>query len=115
MGLATKRMIRVRSANARPDGVRTFRSAHTAGLKACTTSEVLLQIDVVVEAGDLFAVAVEHQRLAHEELADAPFARLAPPRVVHFRVHVRVEAVLPRRRFLPAVDRLPVRGNGGAP
>src|ERR1700722_5626799 len=70
------------------------------------TSEIPLQVHAGVEARHLGAVAVEHQRLAPEELADAALRRLAPARVVHRRVDVRIEAVLAGRLVLPGVHRL---------
>src|ERR1700681_1029447 len=85
----------------------------TAGLSAnrtvrsdSFTSEVPLQVHARVEAGHLLAVAVEHQRLAPEELADAALGRLAPARVVHRRVDIRIEAVLVGRLVLPGAHRL---------
>src|SRR5438445_3845032 len=53
----------------------------------------LPQIEPGVERGH-FRVAVEHERLAPQQLADATFPRLAPARVIHVRIDVRVEAVL---------------------
>ena len=70
------------------------------------TVVILLEIHPRVEAGHLIAVAVEHQRLAAQELADPAFGGLGPARMVDRRVHVRVEAVFLRRRFLPRVERL---------
>src|SRR5258706_10591505 len=70
------------------------------------TSEVPLEVHARVEARHLVTVAVEHQRLATEELADAALGRLAPARVVHRRVHVRIEAILVGRLVLPGVHRL---------
>src|SRR4029077_12584981 len=66
---------------------------------------VLLEVHPGVERRDL-VVAVEHEGLAAPELADPPLGCLTPPRVVHARVHVRVEAVLVRRRLVPARLRL---------
>src|SRR6188472_1541699 len=80
---------------------RSCRTGHRA-----RASVVLLQIQTGIEALDLFGVAVEHQSLALEELADSTLARLAPAGMVHVRVHVRIEPVLLRRRQLPAVHRL---------
>src|SRR5579864_4232404 len=70
------------------------------------TSEAPPQVHARVEAGHLVAVAVEHQRLAPEELSDSALRRLAPARVVHRRVDVRIEAVLVGRLVLPGVHRL---------
>src|SRR5262245_24909530 len=67
---------------------------------------VLLEIHPGVQARDLLAVAVEHQRLPPEELADAPFGGLGPARMVDRRVDVREKAVFLRDRFLPRVQRL---------
>src|SRR5207342_2956767 len=61
------------------------------------------------EARHLIAIAIEHQRLAAQELADAAFGRLAPARMVDRRVDVRIEAVFLRRRFLPGIERLLLR------
>src|SRR6476661_9664970 len=57
----------------------------------CNDSVVLSQIHARVELGHLVAVAVEHQRLAPEELADAPLGRLGPPWVIDRRFDVGVE------------------------
>src|SRR5450756_139193 len=73
-----------------------------------TTSEVLSEIHSRVHARHLVAVSVEHQCLALEELTEAPFRRLAPPRMVHLRVDVGIEAVLARALSLPGAHRLPV-------
>src|SRR3954447_7934121 len=56
------------------------------------TSVVFLEIHLVVEARHLIAVAVEHQCRAFAELAQPALARLAPARMVHVRIHVRIEA-----------------------
>src|SRR6185503_6919464 len=72
-------------------------------------SKVLSEIQAGVQARDLIGIAVEHERSLTTELADAALARLGPPRVVDFGVHVRVEAVLARIRDLPRVHRLLVR------
>src|SRR5439155_14240432 len=58
---------------------------------------ILPEVQSSVEARDLIAVAVEHQRLAPEELADAPLGGLGPARMIDRRIHVRVEAVFARR------------------
>src|SRR5262245_34970775 len=61
-------------------------------------SVVRLEVQTTVEARDLVAVAVEHERRPapgeQATLADAPLRRLAPARMVHLRVHVGIEAVL---------------------
>ena len=51
-------------------------------------SEVLLEIHSSVQARDLRAVSVEHQRFAFEELADAALGRLAPPWMIDLGIHV---------------------------
>src|SRR5688500_12028472 len=61
------------------------------------SSEVLAQVHACVQTGNFFGVAVEGQRRPPPKLADAPLAALAPARMIHFRVHVGVEAVLVRR------------------
>src|SRR5437899_7247070 len=89
----------------------TRQAAQTPTLSATrtrrdTTLVELLQIHPRVERRDLVRVAVEHERLAAPELADAPLGGLAPARVVDGGVHVGVEAVLLRRRFVPGRLRL---------
>src|SRR5262245_26397948 len=69
-------------------------------------SELLLEVQVAVHALDLIRVAVEHQRSALQEFADAALGPLRPPWMVDHRVHVRVETVLVRRRALPGIERL---------
>src|SRR3954469_21628375 len=96
---------------AKTSGFSPHRSARseTFTRQLSTALVVLLQIHAGVHARNLVAVAVEHQRPAFQELADAPLGRLAPPRVIDGGVDVRIEAVLLRRRFLPGVQRLPFR------
>src|SRR2546428_2994412 len=89
----------------------TRQAAHTPTLSATrtrrdTTLVERLQIHPRVERRDLVRVAVEHERLAPAELADAPLGGLAPARVVDGGVHVGVEAVLLRRRLVPGRLRL---------
>src|SRR5262245_7777737 len=69
-------------------------------------SIVLFQIHSLVQARDLLAVAVEHESLAAEEFADAPLGRLAPSRVINFRVDVGVKAVLLGLHRVPSGRRL---------
>src|ERR1700730_5791899 len=88
-------------------------TAKTAGLSAnrtvrsdSFTSEVPLQVHACVEAGHLVTVAVEHQRLTTEELANAALGRLAPARGVHRLADVRIEAVRTGCLVLPGAHRL---------
>src|SRR5262245_31842926 len=69
-------------------------TSSSSRLEACERLVVLLQVHARVESLDLFGVAVEHQRLALEEFADATLHRLTPSRVIDARVHVRVEPIL---------------------
>src|SRR5690606_244974 len=69
-------------------------------------SVVPSQIHSCVQRSDLFCVAVERQRRTLEEFADPALARLAPARVIDFRVHIGVEAVLARDRDVPRRCRL---------
>src|SRR5690606_27496176 len=85
----------------------------TAGLSTWSTrrsnfirSVVPSQIHSCVQRSDLFCIAVERQRRTLEELADPALARLAPARVIDFRVHMGVEAVLARDRDVPRGCRL---------
>src|SRR2546428_9408697 len=62
------------------------------------------QVQPVIHAGDLIAVAIEHQRLdsfAEERSIEAPFARLAPAGMIYLRIDVGVEAILVRVRDVP--------------
>src|SRR4051812_40005004 len=55
-------------------------------------SEIGGEVHVGIERGDLLGVAVEHERVAAEELADAPLRRLAPARMIDRRIDVGIEA-----------------------
>src|SRR5262245_15280791 len=81
-------------------------SNHTAALRLrwarrVTASIELAQVHARVERGHLVGVAVEHERLAAAELADAPLGGLAPARVIDRRIDVGVEAVLARLGLVP--------------
>jgi len=72
-------------------------------------SEVTTQIHALIQAGDLVGVTVEHQCLAplgEEAIADVAFTGLAPARMIHLRIHVRVETIFIRRQHRPGVARL---------
>ena len=89
-----------------PKGMRQARK--TAGFKRNTlhilqSLVILLQIHSTVKIRDLFTVAVEHQGLAPEEFTDAPLRRLAPARVIDFRIHIGVKTVFLRRMRFHAV------------
>src|SRR5687768_6384696 len=56
-------------------------------------SEVLPQVHPRVELCHVLRIPVERQRGTLDELADAAFPLLTPPRVIHVRVHVGVEPV----------------------
>src|SRR5256712_12361343 len=89
----------------------TRHATHTPTLSATrtrrdTTLVELLQIHPRVERRDLVRVAVEHERLAAAELADAPLGGLAPARAVDGGGHVGIEAVVLRRRLVPRRFRL---------
>src|SRR5215467_14203963 len=60
-------------------------------------SIVFLQVHAVIQAGDLIAITVEHQCIAPKELSEAALLGLAPARMVHMGIHIRIEAVLVRR------------------
>src|SRR5262245_5596551 len=71
-----------------------------------STSIIPSQVHSRVQRLHLIGVAVEHERLAPEELADPPLRCLAPTRMIDGRIDVRIKAVLVRRVLLPAVERL---------
>src|SRR5947207_11431124 len=68
--------------------------------------EVFAQVHSGIHRRDLVGVSVEHQRGSLEEITDAPFAGLAPPRMIHTRIYVRVKAIFGARLQLPGVHRL---------
>src|SRR5262249_34542165 len=108
MGLAVRSPWLARNAST-ASGART--PAHTATFRARRLRRVtglveLLQIHPRVEGRNLIGIAVEHERLAPAELADAPLGRLAPARMVDRRVHVRVEAVFLGSGLVPGRLRL---------
>src|ERR1035438_4769719 len=57
---------------------------------------ILLEIHPVVQAGHLVAVAVEQEGWPFAEFGQPPLTRLAPPRMVHLRIHVGIEPVFAR-------------------
>src|SRR5882724_2332264 len=69
-------------------------------------SVIFLQIHPIVKAGDLIAVAVEHERVAPENFAEAALRSLAPAWMVHGWIHVRVKAVLLGGVAVPGSGRL---------
>src|ERR1041385_5752854 len=66
-------------------------------------SEVGPQVHTRVQVGYLLGIPIEWQRLATPQLADSPFRRLTPARMIHRRIDVRVKPVLARRSDLPRV------------
>src|SRR5882672_3765009 len=54
---------------------------------------ILLQVHAVIEAGDLLAITIKHERGALEDFAEAAFLRLSPARVVDAGIHVGVKTV----------------------
>src|ERR1700676_94398 len=91
---------------------KTIVFAYLLARKVCTRRVqaplvVFAQSHAVVKAGNLVAVAVEHQRLVRfEEFREAPLASLAPAWVIHVRIHVGVEAIFPGRVKVPGGWRL---------
>src|SRR5436305_13156145 len=61
----------------------------------------LFVVETLVEARDIFAVAVEQQRRPPLAGADQLFARLAPARMRHLRIDVGPETVLRRLQVFP--------------
>src|SRR5712691_11223576 len=80
-----------------------MRSARTRNVHP---SMVLLQIHSVVEAGDLIAVAVEHESGAREDFAEAALLGLAPARMIDIRIDVGVETIFRGRVAIPGRRRL---------
>ena len=50
---------------------------------------------------DLVGVAVEHERFAADEIADAALGRLGPARMIGRRIHIGPEAVFGRDLRVP--------------
>src|SRR5690606_20753140 len=89
------------------------RPAPGGSSRSSRSSVVLDQVEPGVEGRHFLGVAVEHQRRlpagdqrAKTAAAEHALARLAPPRVVDVRIHVRVEPVLVRRGHVPRGLRL---------
>src|SRR5436190_3043105 len=67
-------------------------TSHAAGpsdarnASGLTALIVLAEVHSTVQARHLIAVAVEHQRFAHEEFADAAFRGLTPADGIHGRI-----------------------------
>src|SRR6186997_816833 len=57
-------------------------------------SVIRSQVHAGVQAGDLVAVAVEHQRLPLAKFAQPALGLLRPTRVIDVRIHVGVEPIL---------------------
>src|SRR5216684_5038458 len=74
--------------------------------KRMLRSVIFLQIRPVVHACNLIAVAVEHQRRAPQEFPDAPLFRLAPPRMIHVGVYIRIESIFMLVGNVPGSGRL---------
>src|SRR5690348_12859918 len=68
--------------------------------------EILFQIHPAIQAGDLIAIAIEHEGWTLGEFPQPALSGLAPARMIHIRIHVGIKAVFSRSRQTPAVDRL---------
>src|SRR5262244_97193 len=81
-------------------------SGNTSSLRRRSSmgSIVLLQVHPGVKAGYLLAVAVEHERVALEKVAQAALLGLGPARVIDLGIDVGVKAVFNR------VGQVPRRG-----
>src|SRR3972149_4903824 len=90
-------MRRARGDSATPH-TRSFRVIRT---RRDTWLVKLLQIHPGIHRSHLVGIAVERERFPPPELSDPSLGRLTPARVIDVGVHVRVEAVFPRRRLLP--------------
>src|SRR5882724_6335703 len=71
-----------------------------------STLMVLLQIHSVVHAGDLIAIAVEHESGAREDFAEAALLGLAPTGMVDIGIDVGVETIFRGRVAIPGRRRL---------
>src|SRR3569833_762563 len=75
-------------------------------------SKVTPQVHVFVQVRDQIAVAVERQGGppgAEEAPANVALGCLAPARMIHLRIDVRIEAIFVRRRLFPRGPRLAPR------
>src|SRR5690606_11704051 len=91
---------------ARPEASREGRPPPAPPVRRGETSEITAQVQSRIQAGYLIGVAVERKGRAHPQCANAALSRLAPARVVDFRIHVRIETVLPRCCQIPGRARL---------
>src|SRR3989442_8099633 len=94
------RRFRLRSRMTPQGGVSSDMTPRGAG------SIVFTEVHSVVEARDLVAIAVKHQRVPLEKFAQAAFFLLAPARMVHAGIHVGIETVFMRIRKIPRRGRL---------
>src|SRR5438445_5055993 len=69
-------------------------------------SIVFTEVHSVVEARDLVAIAVKHQRVPLEKFAQSALFLLAPARMVHAGIYVGIEAVFMSIRKIPRRRRL---------
>src|SRR6266542_222379 len=70
------------------------------------TLVIFLEVHSLVQTCHLLTVAVEHERLSAKKFADAPFAGLAPARMIDFRIDIRVKAVFLGLHHVPRRGRL---------
>src|SRR6185437_2210485 len=73
------------------------------------TSKVLAQVHALIQVCQLFGISIEHQcglSLMKERCTDATLARLAPARMRHVRVDVRVKPILLGSGLAPRRPRL---------
>src|SRR6266566_9272216 len=63
--------------------------------------KVSTEVHASVQARNFVRIAVERQRFASGEIADAPLGGLTPARMIHCRIHIGVEAILSWGRQRP--------------
>src|SRR5215475_6263708 len=68
--------------------------------------EILSEIHSGIHRCNLIGISVEGQCLSFEKLPETPFGSLAPSRMVHSRVDVRVEPIFIWRYLHPGCSRL---------
>src|SRR6266849_40890 len=84
----------------------TFAQLLERNLRSMNPSVELLQVHARIQRRHLVRVSVEHQRLSHEKFAQPPLRGLAPARMIHVGIHIRIKSVLIRRIPVPRGRRL---------
>src|ERR1035437_5118836 len=100
IGLAVRCWFQARQ-HSQKTGPRLATNTRTLVQRCFSILVIFLEVHSGIQAGNLVAVAVEHQGRPPAEFAQTPLTRLAPAWMVHLRIHVGVEPVLGRIGLAP--------------